>query len=247
MKILFGIDYVVFSKVYLAYASSKLCEFIYSLSDTTGLFHSFHMTVFPRPFAFILDFDDDDVLWFCLIMAIMFMQIIKWMMTIKMMILELMSMIILESYFVKRDGNIRTVLELCSKLPDWHLKLIGKTVSETFSVKKNVDLMVPPVWPPHGLKYALGGLRQCHKLGWVWSERVFSCRLTTSDSWMIETCICDCIWHLMDSAPEGGCAWELGWAFGKVFASAGRTTGGCKRRIFRNWWMECLTFMSLFT
>ena len=34
-------------------------------------------------------------------------------------------------------------------------------------VIENVDLMVPPVWPPHGVKYALRGLGQCHKLSWV--------------------------------------------------------------------------------
>ena len=46
-----------------------------------------------------------------------------------------LTMIILESYFIKRDGNIRAVRELSCKLPDWHLKLIGKQVSEKFSAK----------------------------------------------------------------------------------------------------------------
>ena len=30
--------------------------------------------------------------------------------------------------------------------------------------------MVPPVWPPHGLKHALRGLRQCQKFRWLWSK-----------------------------------------------------------------------------
>ena len=46
-----------------------------------------------------------------------------------------LTMIILESYFIKRDRNIRAVCELSCELPDWHLKLIGKQVSENLSAK----------------------------------------------------------------------------------------------------------------
>ena len=33
----------------------------------------------------------------------------------------LIKLIILKSYFVERDRNIRAILEFCNKLPDWNL------------------------------------------------------------------------------------------------------------------------------
>ena len=38
----------------------------------------------------------------------------------------LIKLIILKSYFVERDRNIRAIQELCIKLPDWNL--VGKYV-----------------------------------------------------------------------------------------------------------------------
>ena len=55
------------------------------------------------------------------------------------------------------------------------------------------------------------------------------------------TCICIYIFGLLIDAnllPKWRCAWELGWTFVKVFASAGRTTRGYRRKVFRNWSLE---------
>ena len=49
----------------------------------------------------------------------------------------LIRLIILKIYFVKRDRNIRAILELCNKLPDRNL--VGKHVMKYV---KKVDLMV---------------------------------------------------------------------------------------------------------
>ena len=49
----------------------------------------------------------------------------------------LIKLIILKSYFVERDRNIRAILELCNKLPDWNL--VGKHIMKHM---KQVDLMV---------------------------------------------------------------------------------------------------------
>ena len=77
----------------------------------------------------------------------------------------LIKLIILKSYFVERDRNIRAILELCNKLPDRnlvgkhvmkHMEKIDLVVFNVFTtVIENVDLMVPPVWPPHLVKYTL--------------------------------------------------------------------------------------------
>ena len=64
-------------------------------------------------------------------------MVINTLRTKKIGMILLIRLIILKIYFVKRDCNIRAILELCNKLPDWNL--VGRHVMK--HVKK-VDLIV---------------------------------------------------------------------------------------------------------
>ena len=169
--------------------------------------------------------------------------------------MTMLTIIILVTHFVKRYGYILAVLECCLKLPDLHLNLIGKQVS----VKK-VHLSVPLVWAPHELKHPLRGCWEFHKLSWVWSQQSrVRWELFIDNFWIVKVwhlhlwlysashgqCrwkrenILSNIWRGGRNSPERRCVWKYIWAFGEtLFASAGWTTGGCKRRLFSNWWMQ---------